>query len=106
MLVVAVLGMGVVFVFLVFLSTMMAVLTAISGRGRAKLDTPAALALEPVRVGSPGWITMATAAYLAAEQAAAELPSAAAWRPYDTAEGARWRLQMQPQTAPTRQATS
>ena len=108
-LVVAVLGMGVVFVFLVFLSAMMAALTANAGRREAE-DAPAASAPEPAGAGSPGWIAAATVAYLAAErgaeQAAATLPSAAAWRPYDTVEAARWRLRMPASATVARQATS
>ena len=104
-LVVAVLGMGVVFVFLVFLSAMMAALTAISGRREKAQDTPPAPAGQPAGAGSPGWIAAATAAYLAAEQAASRLPSAAAWRPYDTVEAARWRLRMPARTTVARQAT-
>ena len=103
-LVVALLGMGVVFVFLVFLSAMMAALTAISGRRQEARDAPAAP--EPAGAGSPGWIAAATAAYLAAEQAAATLPSAAAWRPYDTVEVARWRLRMPARATVARQATT
>ena len=102
-LVVAVLGMGVVFVFLVFLSAMMAALTAASGRREMGQDVSEDPAAEPAGAGNPGWVAAATAAYLAAErdaeQAAATLPaagmpSAAAWRPYDTVEAARWRLRM------------
>ena len=104
-LVVAGLGMGVVFVFLVFLSTMMTALTAISGRRDAAQAAPAAPVPEPAGAGSPGWIAAATAAYLAAEQAASRLPSAAAWRPYDTVEAARWRLRMPARTTVARQAT-
>ena len=109
-LVVAVLGMGVVFVFLVFLSAMMAALTANAGRREAE-DAPAASAPEPAGAGSPGWIAAATAAYLAAEQSAtrmpaAGMPSAAAWRPYDTVEAARWRLRMPASATVARQATS
>ena len=102
-LVVAVLGMGVVFVFLVFLSAMMAALTANAGRREAE-DAPAASAPEPAGAGSPGWIAAATAAYLAAEQSATRMPSAAAWRPYDTVEAARWRLRMPAQATVARQA--
>ncbi len=103
---VAVLGMGVVFVFLVFLSAMMAGLTAASGRRETGQDAPDAAAPEPAGAGSPGWIAAATAAYLAAEQAASTLPSAAAWRPYDTVEAARWRLRMPASATVARQATS
>ena len=110
---VAVLGMGVVFVFLVFLSAMMAALTAASGRRETAQDAPDAAAPEPAGAGSPGWIAAATAAYLAserdAEQAAgtmAGMPSAAAWRPYDTVEAARWRLRMPAPATVARQATS
>ncbi len=112
---VAVLGMGVVFVFLVFLSAMMAALTTASGRRETAQDTPDAAAPEPAGAGSPGWIAAATAAYLAAardaEQAAgttpaAGMPSAAAWRPYDTVEAARWRLRMPAPATVARQATS
>lgn len=86
------LGMGVVFVFLVFLSAMMVALTAAAGRRAATpADSPPPGA-EPAGPGSPGWIAAATAAFLAAEQAAGRLPSAAAWRPYDTADAVRWRL--------------
>ena len=103
-LVVAVLGMGVVFVFLVFLSAMMAALTAASGRRETAQDAPQ----DPAGPGSPGWIAAATAAYLAAErdaeQASATLPSAAAWRPYDTVEAARWRLRMPASATVARQA--
>ncbi len=119
-LVVAVLGMGVVFVFLVFLSAMMAVLTAASGRRETAQDAPQDPATEPepepAGAGSPGWIAAATAAYLAAEQTASRLPaagmpaagmpSAAAWRPCDTAEAARWRLRMPTPATVARQATS
>lgn len=105
-LVVAVLGMGVVFVFLVFLSAMMAALTAASGRRETAQDP--ATEPEPAGAGSPGWIAAATVAYLAAErgaeQAAATLPSAAAWRPYDTVEAARWRLRMPAPATVARQA--
>ncbi len=80
------LGMGVVFVFLVFLSAMMVALTAVAGR------RPAAPVAEPAGPGSPGWIAAATAAFLAAERDAGRLPSAAAWRPYDAADAVRWRL--------------
>ena len=112
------LGMGVVFVFLVFLSAMMAVLTAASGRRETTQDAPQdpATEPEPAGAGSPGWIAAATAAYLAAEQAASRLPaagvpaagvpSAAAWRPRDTAEAARWRLRMPAPATVARQATS
>lgn len=84
------LGMGVVFVFLVLLSAMMAALTAVAG-GRPALGArqPAA---EPAGPGSPAWVAAAAAAFLAAERAAGRLPSAAAWRPYDTADAVRWRL--------------
>ena len=111
-LVVAVLGMGVVFVFLVFLSAMMAALTAASGRRETAQDGPQDPATEPelAGAGSPGWIAAATAAYLTAErgaeQEAATLPSAAAWRPYDTVEAARWRLRMPASATVARQATS
>ena len=109
-LVVAVLGMGVVFVFLVFLSAMMAALTAASGRRETAQDAPDAAASELAGAGSPGWIAAATAAYLAAErdaeQAVTTLPSAAAWRPYDTVEAARWRLRMPAPATVARQATS
>lgn len=88
------LGMGVVFVFLVFLSAMMAALTAVGRRAATPADS--APGAEPAGPGSPGWIAAATAAFLAAEQAAKpaadRLPSAAAWRPYDTADAVRWRL--------------
>ena len=106
---VAVLGMGVVFVFLVFLSAMMAGLTAASGRRQTGQDAPDAAAPVPAGAGSPGWIAAATAAYLAAErdaEPAAGLPSAAAWRPYDTVEAARWRLRMPAPATVARQATS
>ena len=110
-LVVAVLGMGVVFVFLVFLSAMMAALTAASGRRETAQDALEEPAPNPAGAGSPGWIAAATAAYLAAERAAASLPaagmpSAAAWRPYDTVEAARWRLRMPAPATVARQATS
>lgn len=85
------LGMGVVFVFLVFLSAMMAALTAV-GRRAATPAGSAAPGAEPAGPGSPGWIAAATAAFLAARPAADRLPSAAAWRPYDTADAVRWRL--------------
>ncbi len=118
-LVVAVLGMGVVFVFLVFLSAMMAALTSASGRR----DTSQDAREEPGGAGGPGWIAAATAAYLAAERdaeqtvagmppaagvpaagmPAAGVPSAAAWRPYDTVEAARWRLRMPASTTVARQ---
>ncbi|MCY4376822.1 MAG: OadG family protein [Spirochaetaceae bacterium] len=102
-LVVAVLGMGVVFVFLVFLSAMMAALTSASGRRNTSQDARE----EPGGAGGPGWIAAATAAYLAAErdaeQTAAGMPSAAAWRPYDTVEAARWRLRMPASTTVARQ---
>ncbi len=98
-LIVAVLGMGVVFVFLVFLSAMMAALTSASGRRNTSRDARE----EPGGAGGPGWIAAATAAYLAAEQTAAGRPSAAAWRPYDTVEAARWRLRMPASTTVARQ---
>ena len=111
-LVVAVLGMGVVFVFLVFLSAMMAALTAASVRRNTSQDARE----EPGGAGGPGWIAAATAAYLATEQAdtklpaagmpAAGIPSAAAWRPYDTVDAARWRLRLPASTTVARQATS
>ena len=82
------LGMGVVFVFLVFLSAMMAALTAVAGRRAATPAGSPPPVAEPAGPGSPGWIVAATAAFLAA----ARLPSAAAWRPYDTADAVRWRL--------------
>lgn len=108
-LVVAVLGMGVVFVFLVFLSAMMAALTAASGRRETAQDAPQDPAPDPAGPGSPGWIAAATAAYLAAERGAEQarnrLPSAAAWRPYDTVEAARWRLRMPAPATVARQAT-
>lgn len=89
------LGMGVVFVFLVFLSAMMAALTAVGRRSATPADS-APPGADPAGPGSPGWIAAATAAFLAAEQAARpaadRLPSAAAWRPYDTADAVRWRL--------------
>lgn len=100
------LGMGVVFVFLVFLSAMMAALTANSGRREAERDAPESPAPEPAGAGSPGWIAAATAAYLASEQAAATLPSAGAWRPCETVEGTRWRLRMAAPATVPRQATS
>lgn len=88
-------GMGVVFVFLVFLSAMMAALTAVAGRRPAAAGSRQAAA-EPAGPGSPAWIAAATAAFLAAERDAerdaGRLPSAAAWRPYDTADAVRWRL--------------
>lgn len=86
------LGMGVVFVFLVFLSAMMAALTAVAGRRAATPAGSPPPVAEPAGPGSPGWIVAATAVFLAAEQTAARLPSAAAWRPYDTADAVRWRL--------------
>ena len=110
-LVVAVLGMGVVFVFLVFLSAMMAALTAASGRRNTSQDARE----EPGGAGGPGWIAAATAAYLAAERdaeqtaagmPAAGMPSATAWRPYDTVDAARWRLRLPASTTVARQATS
>ena len=84
------LGMGVVFVFLVFLSAMMAALTAVGRRAATPADS--APGAEPAGPGSLGWIAAATAAFLAARPAADRLPSAAAWRPYDTADAVRWRL--------------
>ncbi len=120
-LVVAVLGMGVVFVFLVFLSAMMAALTAAFGRGNTSQDAREEPAPEPAGAGGLGWIAAATAAYLAAERdaeqtvagmppaagmPAAGMPSAAAWRPYDTVEAARWRLRMPASTTVPRQAAS
>lgn len=88
---VAALGMGVVFVFLVFLSTMMAALTAVAGRPTEQSDTP-----EPVTVphgpGSPGWIAAATAVFFADDQAVDQLRSGAPWRPYDTVDSVRWRM--------------
>ena len=103
-LVVALLGMAVVFVFLVFLSAMMAALTAISDR--KEKDKPTKPDLKLAGIGSAGWIAGATAAYLEIEQATVRLPSAAAWRPYETEEDVRWRLQMPPQTDVIRQVTS
>ena len=108
---VAVLGMGVVFVFLVFLSAMMAALTAASGRRETVQDVPEEPSPNSAGAGSPGWIAAATAAYLAAEQAASSLPaagipSAAAWRPYDTVEAARWRLRMPAPATVARQTAS
>lgn len=84
-------GMGVVFLFLVFLSAMMVALTAVAGRQRPAPGARQAVA-EPAGPGSPAWIAAATAAFLAAERDAGRLPSAAAWRPYDTADAVRWRL--------------
>ena len=84
-------GMGVVFVFLVFLSAMMAALTAFAGRRPAAPGARQPVA-EPAGPGSPAWIAAATAAFLTAERDAGRLPSAAAWRPYDTADAVRWRL--------------
>mgnify|MGYP001392485405 CR=1 FL=1 len=91
-LVVALLGMGVVFVFLVFLSVMMAVLTAVATRRnyQAAEPKPDSISSGP---GSLGWITAATAAFLTTDQAVNHLPSAVAWRPYDTADVVRWRLE-------------
>lgn len=88
---VAALGMGVVFVFLVFLSTMMAALTAVAGQHTEQSDTPE-LATVPQKPGSPGWIAAATAVFLADDQAVDQLRSGAAWRPYDTVDSVRWRL--------------
>ena len=90
--VIVLLGMGVVFVFLVFLSAMMAALTAVAGRRPATGGNRPRPVAESAGPGSPGWIAAATAAFLAAERAAGRLPSAAAWRPYDTADAVRWRL--------------
>ena len=89
------LGMGVVFVFLVLLSAMMAALTAVAG-GRPAAAGDRQPAAEPAGPGSPAWIAAAAAAFLAAERAPGRLPSAAAWRPYDTADAVRWRLGASP----------
>ena len=96
---VAVLGMGVVLVFLVFLSAMMAALTALAGQRTQQADAPEPAA-DPAGPGSPGWIAAATAAFLADEQAGDRLPSAAAWRPYDTVDAALWRRGAVRQAAP------
>lgn len=91
-LLVAVLGMGVVFVFLVFLSVMMAVLTAVASRPhyQAAEPKPNSISSGP---GSPYWIAAATAAFLTTDQDVNHLPSGAAWRPYDTADAVRWRME-------------
>jgi len=91
-LLISMLGMGVVFIFLVFLSAMMAILTAIAGDRKLAEAAAPEPAADLVGPGSPGWIASVTAAFLAEKEGGRRLPSAVAWRPYDTADAVRWRL--------------